>query len=130
MPVKANLKLQNAQIGKLLAEAGQKLPIDGKANATMTVEGTAASPKIVARVVVEKPTAYGENFDRLRGEIRYAGSGVEVIDAVAELGAARVLLSGAYEHPPADFKNGGSGGANSTGFSLRKSRISKAQGLT
>jgi translocation and assembly module TamB len=104
--IKAELKLEGAEIAKLLAERGRKEPVEGLLSATMTVEGTAADPKVNARLLVDKPSIYGERLDRIRAQVRYAGAGIEVIDGVAEIGTAQILLSGAYEHPVADYQNG------------------------
>lgn len=105
-PVKANLKLQGAQIEKLLATADQKLPLEGQLSATASVEGSAGDPRAVIKVNVDRPVVYGEKLDRVHAEVRYAGAGVEVINGVVELGAARILLAGAYEHAVGDYKNG------------------------
>jgi len=105
-PMKASVKLQGAQIPKLLASAGQKLPLEGLLNATAVVEGSLGNPRANLRINVEQPVIYGEKLDRIRAEIRYAGAGVEVINGIAELGTARILLAGAYEHPLGDYKNG------------------------
>lgn len=104
--IKANVKLQGAEIEKLLKDAGQTLPIRGELTASASVDGTAGDPRAAIRMSVAQPVIYGEKFDRVRAEIRYAGAGVEVISGVADLGTARVLLSGAYEHPVNDYKNG------------------------
>ena len=105
-PIKANLKLQGAEIERLLATAGQKLPLEGLLSATASLEGTVRNPRANVRVHVEHPVVYGEKLDRIRAEVRYAGRGVDIIDGVAELGAARILLTGAYEHAANDYKNG------------------------
>jgi translocation and assembly module TamB len=105
-PVRATLKLQDAQIEKLLAAAGQKLPVTGQLGATATVDGTAGDPRAALKINVEQPVIYGEKFDRVRAEVRYAGAGVEVISGIAELGTARVLLTGAFEHPVNNYKDG------------------------
>lgn len=104
--VKANVKLQGAQVEKLLAAAGRTFPVQGQLSATAAIEGTAGDPRATIRFNVEQPVVYGEKLDRIRAEIKYAGAGVEVISGVAELGTARILLTGAYEHPLSDYKNG------------------------
>ena len=105
-PVKANLKLQGARVENLLATAGQTLPVTGQLSATATVDGTAGDPRAALKINIEQPSIYGEKFDRVRAEVRYAGAGVEVISGVADLGKARILLTGAFEHPVNDYKNG------------------------
>jgi translocation and assembly module TamB len=105
-PVKASLKLQGAQVEKLLASAGQTLPVTGQLSAAATVDGTAGDPHAALKVNIEQPVIYGEKFNRVHAEVKYAGAGVEVIRGVAELGQARVLLAGAFEHPVNNYKNG------------------------
>ncbi len=104
--IKASVKLQGAEIPKLLASAGQKLPLEGLLSASAVVEGSIGNPQAALRINVEQPVIYGEKLDRVRAEVRYAGAGVEVINGVAQLGTARILLAGAYEHPVGDYKNG------------------------
>ena len=105
-PLKANLKLQGAAVEKLLAAAGQKFPISGQMTAFATAQGTIGDPRLAVKLEVREPVVYGEKLDRIRAEVQYAGTGVEVINGVAELGTARVLLKGAFEHAPGDYKNG------------------------
>jgi translocation and assembly module TamB len=105
-PVSAKLTLQGAQIGKLLKENGQNIPVDGTLSAQANVSGTVGSPEANLRVTVEKPVIYEEPLDRVTAEVRYRGAGVEVINGVAAVGQSRVLLSGAYSHPINDLKNG------------------------
>ena len=104
--IKANVKLQGAEIEKLLKDAGQALPIRGLLTATASVDGTAGDPRAAIKMSVAQPLIYGEKFDRVQAEVRYAGAGVEVISGVAEAGTARVLLTGAYQHPVNDYTNG------------------------
>lgn len=96
----------NARIAKLLADFGQKLPLEGLADATVQVSGTIGEPKLSADLTVDNPRIYGESFDRLRAKLDYAISGVQVIEAVAQAGPSRVRLSGTWRHPVGDWKNG------------------------
>ncbi len=105
-PISGNLRLQNASLGKLIASQGQKLPIDGLLSATVNLQGTSGDPKANINIIVEKPSFFGERFDRFRGEVRYAGAGIEVGNGSLEEGPARILLSGAYDHRSGDYKNG------------------------
>lgn len=101
------LNLQNARIGKLLAAQGQKLPIDGLLNASINVRGTFGEPEGVIQVVIDKPSAYGEDMDRFEGEVRLRAGGVEIINGRLDVqNGARVLIAGAYSHPDDDWKNG------------------------
>ncbi|HET8549756.1 MAG TPA: translocation/assembly module TamB domain-containing protein, partial [Bryobacteraceae bacterium] len=100
------VRLQGVQLSKVLAEAGRNLPIDGVLSVDIDASGTSKDPRAVMHVLIDKPTIYGESFDRIRAEIRYAGTGVELIDGQVESGSARILLAGAYMHPPTDWTNG------------------------
>ncbi len=102
----AKLRLEGARVAKLLTNTGQKLPIDGTLRAGIDVSGTYGSPRAILQVRVDKPALYGELFDSLTAEVRYAGPGVEVIDGVVKTGAAQLNISGAYEHAPNQWTNG------------------------
>src|SRR6185369_460859 len=73
---------------------------------SITVRGTYGSPQAVMQALVDKPSVYGEKFDRLRAELRYAGLGVDVVNGILDQGAAQVSLAGTYRHPANDFQNG------------------------
>jgi translocation and assembly module TamB len=100
------VRLQGVRLKDVLAQAGQKLPIDGILSVDVDASGTSKDPQAVIRALIDKPTLYGESFDRIRAEVRYTGTGVEVISGQVEAGSARILLAGAYTHPPTDWKNG------------------------
>lgn len=100
------LRLRGARIEKLLADAGQKAPVTGVLSGSITVRGTYGSPQAVMEALVDKPTAYGEKYDRLRAEVRYSKDSLEVANGVLEQGAAQVSIAGSYRHPANDFRNG------------------------
>ena len=100
------MRLRGARIEKLLADAGQKVPVTGALSGSITVRGTYGSPQAVMQALVDKPTAYGEKYDRLRAEVRYSKDSVEIANGVLEQGAAQVSISGSYRHPANDFQNG------------------------
>ena len=102
----AKLRLEGAQVAKLLTNTGKKLPIDGTLRASIDVTGTFGSPKAVLQVNVDKPSFYGETFDTITAEVRYAGPGVEVINGVVKAGGAQLNISGAYEHAPNQWTTG------------------------
>ncbi len=105
-PVSGTLRLRGAQLEKLLAGAGQKVPVTGTLSGSIAVTGTYGSPKAVMQALVDKPTAYGEKFDRLRAELRYAGEGIDIVNGSLDQGSAQVSLSGTYRHPVNDWQNG------------------------
>lgn len=100
------MRLRDARIEKLLADAGQKVPVTGALSGSITVRGTYGSPQAVMEALVDKPTAYGEKYDRLRAEVRYSKDSVEIANGVLEQGSAQVSIAGSYRHPANDFQNG------------------------
>ncbi len=107
-PVSATLRLRGAQIAKLLASAGEKLPVpvDGTLSGAISVQGTFAKPAVSMQAAVEKPAIDGERFDRFRAQVRYAGEGVDVINGELTQGAAQVSIAGAYRHKGNDWNDG------------------------
>jgi translocation and assembly module TamB len=105
-PLSGKLSLQNARIGKILAAQNQKIPVDGLLNANVSLSGTYGAPQGVVQLDVNRPQAYGEEFDRLVAEIRLRGNGVEVINGRLTDGNSRILVAGAYDHSPNDWMNG------------------------
>ena len=101
-----NLQMRDARVAKLLAAAGQKLPIEGLASGKFEVSGTPDAPVVKAAVRVQDPRLYGQPFDSVEATVDYAGTGMEVINGVARIGNARVMLSGTWRHPPGDYRNG------------------------
>ena len=83
--IKANVKLQGANVEKLLATAGQKLPVGGRLAAAVSRNRNRWRPSRHSAAEYRTTRNPGEQFDRLRAEIRYAGAGVEVINGTAEL---------------------------------------------
>ena len=104
--VAAALRLVNADVQKLLAEAGWKAEVTGTAAASANVEGTFGSPRAAIQLVVDRPAGYGEQGDRLQADLRYTSGGVEVISGNLLKGESRIDLSGAYTHGGADWNNG------------------------
>ncbi len=100
------LRLRGAQIEKLLKDAGQTVPATGALSGTVAVSGTYGAPRAVMEALVDKPTAYGEKYDRLRAEVRYTNDSLEVANGVLEQGAAQLSIAGSYRHPANDFQNG------------------------
>ncbi|MDZ4803094.1 MAG: translocation/assembly module TamB domain-containing protein [Bryobacteraceae bacterium] len=105
-PLTATVKVEGAQLATLLKQAKQDVPVEGLASAEANVTGTVGAPQANLRVNVEKPVIYGEKFDRFTAELKYAGTGIEVLNGVMTAGDNRILLTGTYSHPQEDLKNG------------------------
>ena len=95
-----------ADVAKLAADYGDKAPVSGTLSATLRVTGTVESPLASGTVDVQNGTAYGEHFDRARGGVTVTATALEVANGEIRSGPARITLSGAYNHPASDWKDG------------------------
>ena len=106
-PVSAVVSLRAADIQALAAEAGWKpLPASGLISAAVHVSGSLESPLVAGAVTLEDLTAYGEHFAQARADLTYTATAIEVSHGEARNGAGRITLSGDYNHPARDWKDG------------------------
>ncbi len=101
-----NFRLRGLPLGRLLKDAGRELPVDGVLAGTVQLTGTVEAPDASARLSVERPTAYGERFDRLQTELRVTPTVVDVASLQLVALAGKLTLTGRYEHKPDDWLNG------------------------
>jgi translocation and assembly module TamB len=104
--VAATFTVRNADLGKLVAETGQKEPITGTLTADVVMKGTYGAPQATLDAQATNVTAYEEQFSRVRANITYRGGAVEVVNGDLQAGQAHIKASGAYTHPDNDWKNG------------------------
>jgi translocation and assembly module TamB len=112
-PVSAALSLHNADIQALAAEAGWKAPpATGSVSAAIRVSGSLESPLVSASVTLENLTAFDEHFPRARADVTFTSTALELSHGEAvfpdqgRAGAGRISLSGDYNHPANDWKDG------------------------
>ena len=106
-PVSATVSLRTADIQTLATEAGWKTsPATGLISAAVHVSGSLESPLIAGAVTLENLSAYGEHFAQARADVTYTPTAVELSHAEARNGAGRITLSGDYNHPASDWKDG------------------------
>ncbi|MGP0070694.1 MAG: translocation/assembly module TamB domain-containing protein [Bryobacteraceae bacterium] len=106
-PVSASLSLRNADIQALAVEAGWKSPpATGTVSAAIRVSGSLESPLLSGAVAIENLTAYQEHFEQARADVTYTNTALEISHGEARNGAGRVTLSGDYNHPANDWKDG------------------------
>ena len=106
-PIAFQGSLEGAELADLMALGGQEpRPVTGKVAATVQGAGTLGQPGAKGEVVITGGSAYGEPFDRLQFKFDYAGQTLDVSSAEIGAGAARVHLSGSYQHLPGDFEQG------------------------
>jgi len=98
--VDANIQLVNADVGKLLALAGQAhVPVSGTLNTTAQVTGTAGDPHATAEITLSKGQIYGEPYDSVTGHAQYLNSGAQLLTAVVDAGKKRLDASVRFDDP-------------------------------
>ena len=105
-PVQAQIAAANLDLEWLWSRLKQAVPVAGIASADLRMEGTAGDPRLLASIDVRRPRIDQELLDSIRLRVRYAASGVEIIEGLAVAGGAPVRFAGLYEHPVGDGKNG------------------------
>jgi translocation and assembly module TamB len=106
-PASASLFLRHADLQTLATEAGWKaFPATGSVSAALRVSGSLESPLIAAAVTLDDLTAYEEHFGQARADVTFTTTALEISHGEARSGAGRVTLSGNYNHPASDWKDG------------------------
>ncbi len=84
-------------------------PLDvasGPATASGTLSGTLGTFQIAAHAQALKVVAWNQPVDRVEGDVRYTDTLLEVPAAHLEIGRSAVEVSGSYQHPKNDWKQG------------------------
>ncbi|HYK58256.1 MAG TPA: translocation/assembly module TamB domain-containing protein [Bryobacteraceae bacterium] len=102
---------RNVNLDELAREVGQPvLPaaakVSGLASATVRFSGSAKAPGAEIALDVQKPSAFGEQLDRLRANLRIAPDALDVSGGEAEDGPGRLRFSGNYRRSGNDWKSG------------------------
>jgi translocation and assembly module TamB len=121
-PISASATLRSADLQTLAAEAGMAPPsASGAISATLRITGSLESPLLSGNLTLDDLTAYGEHFTAARASVTLTATALELSNGEARNGAARVTLSGGYNHPANDWKDG------SLRFDLATSGVDLAQ---
>ena len=106
-PISGTVSLRTADLQNLAAETGWKaLPASGLISAAIHASGSLESPLISGAVTLENLTAFNEHFAQARADVTFTTTGIELSHGEAREGTERVVLSGAYNHPVNDWKDG------------------------
>jgi translocation and assembly module TamB len=106
-PVSANISLKSADLQTLAAETEWKAPpASGLVSAAVRVSGSLESPLVTGAVSLENLCVYDEHFAQARADVTFSATAVELSHGEARQGAGRVTLSGVYNHPANDWKDG------------------------
>ncbi len=106
-PMSALATLHSADLQTLVAEAGMEpFPASGALSATMRMSGSLESPLVSGNLTLNDLTAYGQHFTAARAAVTFTTTALELSSAEARNGAVRLTLSGSYNHPANDWKDG------------------------
>jgi translocation and assembly module TamB len=112
-PVSAVVSLRAADLETLAAEAGWNAPpATGSVSASVHVSGSLESPLVAAAVSLENLTLWDEHFAQARADVTFTTTALELTHGEAVFpnqargSAGRVTLSGDYNHPASDWKDG------------------------
>lgn len=110
LALQGRLSVKNGNLAELSAEftpeIGYRIPVEGLATADVSLAGTAASPEIDVTADVQNAQAYGQHFDRVRGQAKYRRNRLEVSSGEASDGAARINFAGSYQPTAGDWRRG------------------------
>jgi translocation and assembly module TamB len=104
--IAGRLDVRNASIPELLQEAGLAAEVRGTATAEVRVSGTVQNPEADATLDVLQAAAFGEQFERLRGNVHYTNGSVRFTNAEATLGPGRLAFDGSYQASGRDWTHG------------------------
>jgi translocation and assembly module TamB len=106
-PIAAEVTLRAASIPALLTEFGQKAPVTGgSVTADVKVEGTVGAPRASGSAEILKAVAWDQPLDSVRGQFQYTAGLLQVTSADVQAGEGRVRISGAFEHPKDNWREG------------------------
>jgi len=106
-PVAGTASLRSADLQTLAAEGGWKaLPASGQVSAAVHISGSLESPLVSGEVTLDNLTAYDERFGRAHADVTFTTTALELTHGEARNGAGRISVSGDYNHPANDWKDG------------------------
>ncbi|MCC7497471.1 MAG: translocation/assembly module TamB domain-containing protein [Bryobacterales bacterium] len=98
--------VENADLGALLAEAGERLPIRGIATARVEASGSLGLPEGKASLMVNRPELYGQHLDRIQADFVLARSTLLLRNGKLAKGKAAVAFSASYDYSGRNWRSG------------------------
>ena len=102
----ATANAKGIDIAAALNELGSTFEASGTGSATARIAGSLKAPQAEIVAEVERPSAYGETFTRLRTTLRYKPDSVEIVSGEASDAAGIVRFGGKYTRAGNDWKSG------------------------
>ncbi len=108
-PLRGSATVRDADLKKMLGEAGLNIPVNGKASANIMVAGTYGNPAGSAHVQAEQVMAYGQPFDRVTADATFRDGAVDVQNGRANNGKASAGFGAAWKKGQLRFDVSGRG---------------------
>ncbi len=109
-PLTAQLSVRNLPLAPVAREFGiatvASVDADALASATVKLSGSARNPEAAIALDATQATALGEKFERVRANLHYTAQGIAFTGGQADLGAGKLLFSGAYTQQAGDLHSG------------------------
>ncbi len=107
-PLSGRLVVRAPHLADVLAAAGAAPSDIATGDLSLNVElgGTLGSPVVSGHVQAVKLLAAGQPIDRVEGDARYAGNQVDLMNGRFTGSAGKVQLSGSYDHPQGNWRQG------------------------
>jgi len=106
-PLRAHIAADAKSMNVLLKEAGQQeLPLKGIPSATLDVAGTLNDPRARLFARVEETELWGEKFEEVVVDARYADNVVRLQEAHLMQGKAKLEAQGEYRHEAENLRKG------------------------
>jgi translocation and assembly module TamB len=100
------LSITGADVQTLAKQSGADLPVSGTLSGIVRVSGSLDAPLASGTLEGTNVAAYGEHADSFRADMTVSANGVEISEGNIRVGPARIAVSGAYNHPAQDWKDG------------------------
>ncbi len=107
-PLSGSLNVRAPHLADVLAAAGAA-PSDvttGDLSLNAELAGTVGSPVVSGHALAVGLMAGGQPIDRVEGDARYAGNQFDILNARLGLGASKAALSGSFDHPRGNWRQG------------------------
>ena len=105
-PVKSSIELLELELGDLTRLAKLDVKAEGRARATIRIDGTVRSPGASIQFNLPKARVAGEQMSSVSGGVHIPNSTQVKFDARLNAGGGRLSLAGEYAHPEDNWGSG------------------------
>jgi translocation and assembly module TamB len=106
-PLSVTASIENGDLADLLALAGQPTAgYSGQLSANLNIQGTLGNPRGSGTLTVAAGAIEGQPFDLAQAQVDLTDQSITIPSASIQAGAARVNLTGEFQHPRDSFTTG------------------------